>query len=349
MNRPTRPISIAALVLTSLCMSAQAQPIESQDLDRLGSESFEDIKRARSEIIGAIDDPYMATRDRLEASGQLIEPLTALIESGDELKIVNALMIAGNIVTPEAVALIEDSYTHESPGIRYAALKALRSTFEILGNQRTPSIETQEINRQIQTASEILKSDADSYVAEGAARALIAAAKMRDNRLAAPAELAFAQLAQASSARIGSIESLPEEKQLGSIRIAMMANFELGRILQSAPSKPGRDSIRSAAGLAGDSLAFVYSEFENAGRKIESLDEQKTTMLAQLIGASENLVYSAQTTLGQDPSRASLRGAFESGNDRDFNRAILTLIGGSGVLVQPPFSLEADRFVASGG
>ena len=349
MTRPTRPISIAALVLTSLCMSAQAQPVESRDLERLTSESFEDIKVARSDIIAAIDDPNMATSERLEASSQLIEPLTGMIGSEDELKIVNALMIAGNIVTPEAVALIESSYQDSNPGVRYAALKALRSTLEILGNQRTPSIDTREINRQIETVADMLRNDTDTFVAEGAARALIAGAKMRDSRLSASAELAFGELAAATSKRLAGIDSIQEDKQIGVVRIAMMSNFELGRILQSGPNKPGRDAIRSAAGLAGDSLAHAYSEFEAADRKIASISEDDAEMLAQLVGASENLVYSAQTALGQDPTRAALRGAFESGSDRDFNRAILTLIGGSGVLVQAPFSLETDRFVTSGG
>ncbi|GAB5496913.1 MAG: hypothetical protein Phyf2KO_19930 [Phycisphaerales bacterium] len=349
MTRPTRPISIAALVIAGFSLSAHAQPIGNQDLERLTSESFEDIREARSDIMAVIDDPNLATSERLNASSQLIEPLSAMIESGDELKVVNALMIAGNIVTPEAIALIEASYESENPGVRYAALKALRSTFDILGNQRTPSIDISEINRQIQTASDILRADGDTYVAEGAARALIAAAKMRDNRLSASAELAFGQLASAASARLGSIDDVQEDKQMGVIRIAMMSNFELGRILQSGPNKPGRDAIRTAAGLAGDSLAHAFGEFEAAGRQIASISEDNAEVLAQLVGASENLVYSAQTALGQDPTRAALRGAFESGNDRNFNRAILTLIGGSGVLVQAPFSLEPDRFVASGG
>ena len=60
-------------------------------------------------------------------------------------------------------------------------------------------------------------------------------------------------------------------------------------------------------------------------------------------------IYYARRALGQTAEQTQLRANFESANDRDFNRNILSIIGGSGVLTQPPFSLEADRFVASGG
>lgn len=349
MNRPTRTICITALALLGSSLAANAQPISETDLTRLGSDSLEDVKKARGEIIDAIDDPKMATGARFDASSQLIDPLKAMIESDDEIRVVNGLMVAGYIVTPESIALIEPTYASDKPGVRYAGMKALRSTFEILSTQRTHSLENNEIAIQIQAAAELVKNDPDNFVAEGAARALIAAAKMRDSKLAGEAERAFRALAEASAHRLSTIDDVAAERKEGVLRIAMLSTFELGRVLQSGTNKPGREAVRQAAGLAGDSLAFVYNRFQSANREIGSMDQSETAMLAQLIGAAENLVYSAQSELGETASPAALRQAFESGNDRDFNRGILTLIGGSGVLTRAPFSLQADRFVASGG
>ncbi len=350
MKRSTRPIRFAALLLTACAtLGAGAQPLEDRDLERLSSDQFEDIKRARSAIIDVIDDPGLGVSQRLDASSQLIDPLETLMASGDELKMVNALMIAGSLITPEAMALIEDAYENENPGVRYAAVKALRSTFEVLGAQRTPSLQSGEVTRQIQTASEILKNDEDLFVAEGAARALISAAKMRDQRLTSAATRAFAALTEATTERLNSIDELSESEADGLIRIVMLADFELGRIVQSGPAQPSNDQLVEAGALAGDSLAYVYRRFEEAGRTIGSMESDDAAMLGQLVSSAENLLYSVQAKLGQNASRVSLKAAFDSGNDRDFNRGILTLIGGSGVLVQPPFSLESDRFLPSGG
>jgi len=141
MNRPTRLICFSAIALLGSCLAVNAQPIADEDLTRLGSGDLVEIKKARIEIIDAIDDPNMATSERFDASGKLIAPLKAMIESGDEILVVNGLMIAGNIVTPDSIALIESAYESEMPGVRYSGLKALRTTFGILSTQRTASLD----------------------------------------------------------------------------------------------------------------------------------------------------------------------------------------------------------------
>jgi len=178
---------------------------------------------------------------------------------------------------------------------------------------------------------------------------LIEASKMRDKRLSNEAEGAFKALAETASHRVKTLDTVADDSKIGVLRIAMLSTFELGRVLQSGTSTPGREAVREAAGLAGDSLAYVYSQFQAADRKIGSIDEAETMMLSQLIGASENLVYSAQSELGQTANPVSLREAFEAGNDREFITGIVSLIGGTGVLTRPPFSLQANRFIASGG
>ena len=349
MNRPTRLICFSAIALLGSCLAATAQPIADEDLTRLGSGDLDDVKKARIAIIDSIDDPKMATGERFDASGKLIAPLTAMIGSEDEIMVVNGLMIAGNIVTPDSITLIESALDSEMPGLRYAGLKALRTTFGILSTQRTQSLDNSEISRQIQAAAKMLRDDPDSYVAEGAARALIEASKMRDSKLSGEAEKAFKALAEAASHRVKTLDTVADDHKAGVLRIAMLSTFELGRVLQSGTNTPGREPVRQAAGLAGDSLAYVFSRFQSADLKIGSMDQAEAMILSQLIGASENLVYSAQSELGQSSSPVALRQSFDAGNDRDFNRGILTIIGGTGVLTRPPFSMEADRFVASGG
>ncbi len=346
-KRPMRPMCAAAIALLA-ALPAMAQPIEQRDLDRLVSDNLKQVQAARSSIITAISDPGMPVGSRLEASGQLIDPVRAMIESGDENQIVNGLMIAGSIVTPEAIGLIESTYASETQGVRYAAMRALRTTLRILGEQRTPSLQAPEVARQVKAAGEILRNDTDAYVAEGAARALAQGAKMGNDRLASSAEAAFTELAQGASARLKSIDELSEEKHEGVIRIAMMSTFELGRILQGV-NRPGPEAVREAGALAGDSLAYVYKRFQDAGRQIGSIDADQKLPLTQLVGSSETLIYYARSALGQSAQQTQLRANFEAGNDRDFNRNILSIIGGTGILTQPPFSLEADRFVASGG
>ena len=346
-KRPMRPMCAAAIALMA-ALPAMAQPIEQRDLDRLNSDDLKQVQAARSSIITAISDPGMAVGNRLAASEQLIAPVREMIESGDENEIVNGLMIAGSIVTPEAIGLIESTYASEIQGVRYSAMRALRTSLRILGEQRTPSLQAQEVGRQIKAAGEILRNDPDSYVAEGAARALIQASKMGNDRLASSAEAAFTELAQGASARLTGSADQSAEKQDGAVRIAMMSTFELGRMLQGA-RRPGQAAVREAGALAGDSLAYVYKQFQAAGRQIGSIDAEQKTILTQLLGSSETLLYYARSAFGQSAEQTQLRANFDAGNDRDFNRNILSIIGGTGILTQAPFSLKADRFIPAGG
>lgn len=347
-TRPLRSVCLAALACLWAPL-ALAQPVEARTLERLASENASEIQMARSAIITAIGNPEMAVGERLAASGQLIEPVRALIDSGDENKIVNGLMIAGHIVTPEAIGLIEGTYEHELPGVRYAATRALRTSMRILGSQRTASLQLPEVSRQIKAAGRLLTGDTDPFVAEGAARALIQTAKITDSRFAAASEEAFGELARGASSRLSGIGSLSVDKREGVVRLAMLSTFELGRLLQTPGRKPAQDRVRDAAALAGDSLAYVYGRFQNSGRQIASIEAPESAILAQLIGSSETLIFFAQGALGATGEQPQLRANFEAANDRDFNRNILTIIGGTGVLTRPPFSLKADRFVASGG
>lgn len=346
--RPMRPVSFALIALIGV-LPALAQPLAQRDLDRLGSEDTAQSQQARSSIITAISDPNMAVAERLDASRQVIEAVRTMIQSEDENTVVNGLMIAGHMVTPEAVGLIEGVYTSDKPGVRYAGMRAARTTLRILGQQRTTTLAAPEVQRQITAAGELLRSDPDPFVAEGAARTLIQAAKLTESKLLASAEAAFVELAKGASSRLTGIGELPEEKREGVLRIAMMSTFELGRLLQPGALKPGQESVREAAGLAGDALAYAYKRFQDANRQIGSINPEESTKLAQLIGSSESLIYYALGALNQPAEQPQLRATFEAGNDRDFNRIIVGFIGGTGLLTRPPFSLSADRFVVPGG
>lgn len=347
-KRPMRPICFAAIAWMA-SLPAFAQPVAQRDLDRLSSTDPAQVQQARSSIISAISDPNMAIGTRLEASAQLIEPVRAMIASEDENTVVNGLMIAGHIVTPESIGLIESAYGSDKPGVRYAGMRAVRTTLNILGQQRTPSLQSPEVARQIKAAGDLLVNDPDPFVAEGAARALIQTAKITESRLAASAEQAFGELARGVSARLGGIGSLPEDKRENVVRLAMLSTFELGRLLQPGTRRPAEAAVRDAAALAGDSLSYAYKRFQDSGRQISGIQPAESALLAQLIGSSETLIFFAQSALGAQAEQSQLRANFEAGNDRDFNRNILTIIGGTGVLTRPPFSLKADRFVASGG
>ncbi|HED52633.1 MAG TPA: hypothetical protein ENJ00_00320 [Phycisphaerales bacterium] len=349
MNRPTRHFLLAAHAALLVTLSAAAQPVDQRDLDKLGSDDIELVTDARPDILDVIGNPGLSVGDRLQAAGQLVEPVRSLIASDDELREVNGLLLAGALVTPDAMELIETGFESDKPGVRYTATRALRNTFAILGSQRTPSLQAQEISRQIKTLGEVLRHDPDPYVSEGAARALVAAANMADPRLNPIAQRAFSELALGTADRMQSLGDLPEDQHLGIIRIAMVTNFNLRKILQDRKRNLDNKHVIGAASVAGDSLAYAYSRFQNAGRKLEAIDPSERDTLAQLVGTSELVVYFARARLERQPDRTSLREAFASGKDRDFNRGILALIGKSGVLCNPPFGLEADRFVPSGG
>ena len=349
MNRPTRHTLLAAPAALLLTLSIAAQPVDQRDLDNLTSEDVELVLAARPDILDVIGNPGLSVGDRLQAAGQLVDPVRSLVESDDELLEVNGLLLAGALVTPDAMELIESGFESDKPGVRYEATRALRTTFTILGSQRTPSLQAQEVSRQIKALADVLRHDPDPYVSEGAARALVAAANMNDQRLDAIAQRAFSELALGSAERMQTIGDLPEGQRRGIIRIAMITNFNLRKILQDRKRNLEAQHVIDAATVAGDSLAYAYGRFQDSGRKIDAIDPEEREAIAQLIGTSELVVYFARTRLERQPERTALRDAFASGKDRDFNRGILSLIGSSGVLCNAPFGLDAERFIPSGG
>ncbi len=104
-KRPMRPMCAAAIALLA-ALPAMAQPIERAiSTARLGQP-----QAGRGGTLDRSSPPSAIRACRRQPArglGPLIDPVRAMIESGDENQIVNGLMIAGSIVTPEAIGLIE--------------------------------------------------------------------------------------------------------------------------------------------------------------------------------------------------------------------------------------------------
>jgi len=64
-----------------------------------------------------------------------------------------------------------------------------------------------------------------------------------------------------------------------------------------------------------------------------------------IIGQAQNMVSVSGTLLGQSPKAYRLNTLVAEGNDRQYFRDVMNLIGAEGDLIKAPFNLRRDRFI----
>jgi len=342
------PDSVVQSLVLSDADAAQVTRFVDQNSTKLGSKDPEAIRKDRSALLAPLSDSQVSTSFRQQYSRVLLPKLEPLAADADEITVINALVIAGDLGTDAAADLVLTKIGAPSAAIRYQASYAIHRLFGTLtgtGRALKPA-KAQALVAAIEPA---LSKEADPLVVGGLVRAGLAAALVEELRSDAVSAVANGTSKVLQAQRTAAPDQLATAfLHAGSGMTEVLAN-------PAAPIKA--DATRAAAGLGGDMIAYVSRAvtgkalpLKAANAKPRAGDVTPRELHAQVALSGETLVLLSGKTLnaGFDaPNRKSgekLRGGTTSG-DAEFLVEVGTVIGSSGILVGEPFSLPAARFV----
>ena len=336
---------IAAFVALTLAGPVATWTASAQNFDAarlaadLASGETERVQDARDAAVGYLGNPGLSVSDRLAAVSALEPAINDAARADDEFVVVNAILIAGQFVTPSGFQILTDHLDHEKPGVRYAAYRGLRSAFGILANQTAPSLQPAAARTAFDRLAEAARAEPDVNTLEAAYRALAESLTLTANPLKPLEAAAGASLAALADERVNALATLESDDYTLTLGSTLYVALEYRRLLGSAGRRLDDQTIRAAAALAGELIGHAYGQFEAAG-SINAIDPERRDLLRQSLSAAESVAYLALGRMGQQATQTALAESFGTGDDRAFRAGVFRVIGPAGSLAQAGVKID---------
>lgn len=321
---------IAAHILAFAAAGLSAQTFDPASVtEDLSSADTRRVQNARDDAVAYLGNPGLSVSDRLAAVQALDAPIAEAAESDDEFVVTNALLIAGQFVTPTGFQILTDHLDADSPSIRYAAYRGLRSSFAILADQSAPSLQPSAAQSAFSRLVEAVGTESDANTLEAGYRAIAEALTVTASPLKPLESAAGVALGRLAADRMGQLDALDESDYAPTLGSSLYAALEYRRLLSTAGRRIDDATARSAAALAGEIIGHAYAQFEAAGG-ISNIDPDRRELVRQALSTAESVAYLALGRLNADPTQTNLAGAFQNADDRAFRADAFRLIGPAG-------------------
>ncbi len=337
---------IQSLQLSSEDASQVAAFVE-QNSTKLGSKDPEAIRKDRSALLGPLSDPQISTSFRQQYSRVLLPKLEPLAADSDELTVINALVIAGDLGTDAAADLVISKLGASNAAIRYQAAYAVQRLFGTMTGSG-PTLKTNKAEAMIEAIPQAMARESDALVVDALVRAALAAARVEPIRSQAISGL--------TSGMSGVLRSHKGAAPDQLVAAAIRAGSGLTEVLANPAFKIRTESLKASASMGGDMMAYVSRAIasktiptdvtESAARPGEVSARE---LHAQVALSGETLVLLSGKVLNPTfdaPNRRTgekLRRGTTSG-DAEFLVEMGTVLGGGGVLAGDPFRFPAGTF-----
>lgn len=316
-----------------------------KNIEDLKKGTPEVIKRAKNALTSPLLEANVSVPFRLSYSEALVAAkLGDLCKDKDDSIAINALRVAGEVAENQMITLIEEALTDKRVSVRYAAAFAASRTFEQIGvPNRSIAATAGKTDSLVRNLAKVLAdTKEDLLVVDGVSRAMLAAARIEEPRMASTSTAAISEVSKGLGKRIAAAG--PEDKAI--VESAQRAVQQMGDTFNGAAgTKVDKDARREAAGLAGDLAAWAVRQIADGKVTLDKKDPQRQHF-QNVLATAENTILSAVKASGATPSGARLVPAFESATrEGDASVVVQTrdwLVGG--ILTKAPFELPADRF-----
>lgn len=176
---------------------AQVDQHIDQQMARIESKEADKVKQAQEVMSGrrALIEPLNAQASvpfRLTYAEKLEPRLRALIQNGNEMQQVNALVISAELGTNRTLGLIALGRTNAAPSIRFQAAAATRRLLDSLANVQSRAINDDDLKRLLQDTGNAMAAEKDPQVIAGQIAALAAGLSISSIRANAAQELSDA-------------------------------------------------------------------------------------------------------------------------------------------------------------
>ncbi|MCW5766330.1 MAG: hypothetical protein KIT68_10190 [Phycisphaeraceae bacterium] len=303
------------------------------------------IKAARSAILRPLQCNEVSLQFRVEYAKALLPVIDPLTQDTRDQVAANALRIAGELATTNALPLIARGLKDQRSAVRYAACYGAGRVFDALRMPDTVSaaaVGAADVDALLADLAALFASEKDPAVLDGCALAFagattVAAGKIKSYDARSQAVVTFCNAAGARAKSLkGSSADAPQLpvmlRAATSVRNALITAGGSGQTLTNP-------ALVAAGGLSGDMLALVARALKGSDK-----DKLDRATLEGLVRAAEAAGSLSRQLLRVSGPPANLGEAVKSGRDDQFLRDVLAIIGDGGVLTKSPFDFPRDRF-----
>lgn len=269
----------------------------------LSSEDPSEIATSRTRLLAPLETDGIGVPFRLAYGNEVSAAVEPLLRENDELIVINALRILGEVATDRSVNSIEtilaanpaanpggnganpSADVRTLPGVRYTAIYALVRTFEAVAGE-SPAVSPERIRAMIDRLGQIVRTDEDPWILDVGVRALLAAGTIEKQNFESIRAAAYTQVGDAVSERVRSLDdTVPGEDRL---YFAVRAAVAMRDALTDRRSLPAA-AAKAGAAMSGDMMAFAQARIE-AG--VDHPTEERR-LLAQIVTASQASMFFA--------------------------------------------------------
>lgn len=337
--------------------AAAIQQFVTREVAGLKGEDPTALVRSRSNLLRPLR-PETSVPFRLKYAEVLAPELRALSASENELKVVNALRIAGELATEQGAELLNSYRGDERSAVRYAAVSGLVRTFASLetGN---PALAPERLRPLIDGLGEQLATETHPQVLDAVVRALIEASRLSKQGFAGYRPVAITVLANGAGERLRKLGGEAADRDLLPALLRAGQAVRDVFVVNNPPLDGTRDAdlIKAMGALGGDMLAYVHRRHK-AGDYPFSADDSdgERQMKAEVRAVPAQIVNVGEAIVIFSITRTDPRATAQSKNlDQHFRQltnvgdaqlleGIAGWVGPQGQLTRA-FGFAPDRFV----
>lgn len=296
---------------------------------------YDAIRQARQNLLTPLRAQTVSVFFRLAYSDALRPVLTPLVKDTNEDIAINAIRIAGELGTTDGANLCVGALSDARASVRMMAASGLARTFSVLWT--TPTIQAGPFSGIESRLAAAMAKESDPEVLDGFAMAYEAAMQIPGSTVSDAQHIAL----RSAATNFGAIARKSDADLLLVPAFLRTSKAMLDTLTQVAGGvRPPPEALREAGGFGGDLLAFSLRRLRSG--QVSEADRQK---LAVLVGQAQNLVSVSGTLLGLPPKGYRLNTLVTDGNDQQYFRDVMNVIGAEGDLVKTPFNQRKERFI----
>lgn len=308
--------------------------------DLLASEDPADVQRGRERLLTPLRCPDVSAAFRVEYGNALQAAVRDAIQSGDDFRAANALLVAGMVASNNSVQAIDSALKSPRETVRAAAAVALQHTLreQVTGRARLTSTVAE---GAVAGAGARLAVEPSPAVAESILVALRVGAD-RQSPLVSQSIRAIGQ----GVAGVFKAARAQEDPDLPAwTRAAERAAEALWRATYDAQSRQV-DQAESLAVAEGGAQILAYARDRAANQETPLSDEERQSLSKAIDSAEGSLILIHSRLAGGASIEKSLTGAFADDPDRFIAEAD-QWIGAQGRLTRAPYRFKAEDLAAS--
>ena len=296
-----------------------------------------EMKRGRDDLLEQLKPakgPTVAFRQAY--SEALVNELKDLAKGEEDKVAINALIVSGELATPDSATILESHLGDKRTAVRFAAANNMARTFEAL-SKSSPAMPPDRVKAMTEALGEMVARDNDAEPLDAAVRSLIAGLALQKQEHAPAREAALSALAKRCGERLKKADAADDATARAMLRaITGIRNA----VSAGAPFKP--EGYHASGKLCRDAIDYIRRNLP----AFQQRPAETRTVQEAILNETENLATAASSKLGGPAYQPRGLSTDFAKNDRAVSTKLLDALKWFG---DPPFRLALETNPPPGG